>query len=277
MGKSLIFLFITFGSCLSFAQKSSKHNAWSRSELGIMAGGSYYIGDLNQVHFRNTNIAGQLFYRYNIHTRLAYRLNFTYGSVDATDARSSRDVMVNRNLSFQSTIYELGSGVEFTYLPFELGNKRYWGTAYLLAEIGVSRINPKADYNGSLVELQPLGTEGQGTSASSKNKYSRTQLVVPLGVGCRISISNNIGFNLEYGIRFMFTDYLDDIGGFRYADPLVIAAESGPMAADLSNRTLDGTRNGQRGNPTSRDWYTFFGAGITVRLGGKTGCPSPAQ
>lgn len=277
MLKTLLIVVFSLSIAFVFGQKSQKHNAWSRSELGIMAGGSYYIGDLNQVHFRNTNLAGQLFYRYNIHTRLAYRLNFTYANVDASDAQSSRDVLVNRNLSFQSSIYELATGVEFTYLPFELGNNRYWGTAYLIAEVGVSRINPKANYNGSLVELQPLGTEGQGTSASSKNNYSRTQLVVPLGVGCRITLTDNIGLNVEYGIRFMFTDYLDDVGNYRYADPLVIAAESGPIAADLSNRTLDGTRNGQRGNPTTRDWYTFFGAGINVRLGGKTGCPSPAQ
>jgi hypothetical protein len=255
-------------------QHSQRHNGWSRSELGFMLGGSYYIGDLNQKHLKNTNLAGQLMFRYNVHARLAIRGNLTYAFVEGYDSQSNRDIFVNRNLSFQSKIYELGSGIEFTYLPFEIGNKRYRGTAYLLAELALARINPTTDYNGEKVELQPLGTEGQGTSLSERSKYSRTQLAIPLGLGARFTITENIGFNIEYGIRFLFTDYLDDIGGYRYVDPVALQAANGPMAAALSNRTLDGTRYGQRGNASSRDWYAFFGAGICVRLGGKNPCPS---
>ncbi|MFY7991441.1 MAG: DUF6089 family protein, partial [Fluviicola sp.] len=243
------------------AQGSSRHNIWSRSELGLMGGASYYVGDLNYKHFNNLHGAAQLFYRYNIHSRLAYRLNFTYAKVSAADAESNKSFYVNRNLSFETPIYELGTGIEFTYLPFELGNNKYWGSAYLLAELGLSRINPTTEYEGDEVELQPLGTEGQGTTLSSKNKYSRTQLVVPLAVGCRITLTENIGLNVEYGIRFLFTDYLDDVGGYRYVDPAVLAAENGPLAASLSNRSLDGNRFGQRGNSATRDWYTFMGIG----------------
>jgi hypothetical protein len=256
------------------AQGSSRHNKWSRSELGLMGGAGYYVGDLNYKHFNNLHGAAQLFYRYNIHSRLAYRLNFTYAKVSAADAESNNSFYVNRNLSFETPVYELGTGIEFTYLPFELGNNKYWGSAYLLAELGLSRINPTTEYEGDEVELQPLGTEGQGTSLSSKNKYSRTQLVVPLAVGCRITLTENIGLNVEYGIRFLFTDYLDDVGGYRYVDPAVLAAENGPLAATLSNRSLDGNRFGQRGNAATRDWYTFMGIGLNIRLGGKGTCPS---
>ena len=256
------------------AQGSSRHNKWSRSELGLMGGASYYVGDLKYIHFNNLHGAAQLFYRYNIHSRLAYRLNFTYAKVSAADAESNNSFYVNRNLSFETPVYELGTGIEFTYLPFELGNNKYWGSAYLLAELGLSRINPTTEYEGDEVELQPLGTEGQGTSLSSKNKYSRTQLVVPLAVGCRITLTENIGLNVEYGIRFLFTDYLDDVGGYRYVDPAVLAAENGPLAASLSNRSLDGNRFGQRGNAATRDWYTFMGIGLNIRLGGKGTCPS---
>ncbi len=240
-----------------------------------MLGGSYYIGDLNQRHLKNTNFAGQLFYRYNFNARVAFRGNFTYGFIEGYDSQSSRDVEINRNLSFQTDLYELGSGVELTYFPFEIGNSRYFGTAYLLAEIALTRINPKTEYNGEKVELQPLGTEGQGTSLSDKSNYSKTQLAVPLGVGFRLSLGKNVGLNLEYGIRFLFTDYLDDVGRERYVDPLTLQAENGPIAADLSNRSLDGNRFGQRGNPSSRDWYAFAGLGLSIRLGRKNNCPHP--
>ncbi|MNE51174.1 hypothetical protein D3C80_1457890 [compost metagenome] len=140
--------------------------------------------------------------------------------------------------------------------------------------MSLTRINPRADYNGTLVELQPLGTEGQGTDLADRGKYSRIQLGIPLAVGARLSLSPNIGLNIEYGIRFMFTDYLDDVGGYRYVDPVLLAAANGPTSAALSNRSLDGNRFGQRGSKASRDWYTFFGIGLMIRMGGKGSCPS---
>lgn len=265
-----ILLALVLLSGFSNAQRQTK---LSRSELGVMMGGSYYIGDLNPMkHFKNTHMAAGLLYRFNIHSRLTFRANFNYGSIEGSDADSKRDVIRNRNLSFKSKLFEVGSGLEFSYFPFQIGHDRYNGTAYLLAELALVHINPKTDYNGETVELQPLGTEGQGSSLSSKNKYLRTQLAIPIGVGCRISLGKYASIGAEYGIRFLFTDYLDDVGSYRYADPAVLASESGPLAAALSNRSLDGSRFGRRGNPASRDWYTFFGMTLTVRLGQPTNC-----
>jgi hypothetical protein len=274
MQNRILVLLLCILTSYSWSQKAHRHNAMSLSEIGFMVGGSYYIGDLNQAHFKNTNIAGQLLYRYNISSRLAYRLNFTYGKIEGYDSQQSNEFYKNRNLSFQSDLFEFGTGIEVTYFPFEIGNKRYKGTAYLLAELSLTRINPMTDYNGTMIELQPLGTEGQGTTMGDKGKYSRIQLGVPLAMGVRISITDNIGLNMEYGIRFMFTDYLDDVGGYRYTDPVLLAAENGPTSGALSNRSLDGNRFAQRGNRATRDWYTFFGIGLVFRMGRKGPCPS---
>ena len=274
MQNRMLVLLLCIVASYSWSQKAHRHNAWSRSEIGFMVGGSYYIGDLNQAHFKNTNLAAQLLYRYNINARLAYRLNFTYGKIEGYDSQQSNAFYKNRNLSFQSDLFEFGSGIEVTYFPFEIGNRRYKGTAYLLAELSLTKINPMTDFNGTMVELQPLGTEGQGTELADRGKYSRIQMGVPLAVGARFSITKNIGLNIEYGIRFLFTDYLDDVGGYRYADPTLLAAQNGPTSAALSNRSLDGNRFGQRGNRASRDWYTFFGIGLVIRMGGKNSCPS---
>lgn len=262
---SLVFLCGTV-----MAQRQTK---WSRSELGVMVGGSYYIGDLNPMkHFKNTHLAGGLLYRFNIHSRLTFRANFNYGFVEGSDADAKRDLIRNRNLSFETELYELGSGIEFSYFPFQIGHDRYRGTAYLLAELALFHMNPTTDYNGEKVELQPLGTEGQGTSVSNRSNYSRTQLSVPLGIGFRLSLGERASIGGEYGIRFLFTDYLDDVGSYRYADPSVLQSENGPLAAALSNRSLDGSRYGRRGNPASRDWYTFFGLTLTFRLGNPSNC-----
>ena len=80
---------------------------------------------------------------------------------------------------------------------------------------------------------------------------------------------------MEYGIRKTFTDYLDDVHSSRYIDSDQLGAINGPLAATLSNRSLDGSRFGTRGNPSTKDWYAFFGAMLSFRLGGPRVCNMP--
>lgn len=263
MKRLLIILFVL--PIIGFAQQS---NSRSRSELGFMIGGSNYIGDLNQFKpYYKTQLAAGLVYRYNIHSRLSFRANFNYGKVRAFDSDAKQAILVNRNLNFESNILELAGGLEFNYFPFQLGHDRYKGTAYILAEIGVFRMNPMTSYNGEMVELQPLGTEGQGSALNSKNPYSLTQICIPLGVGCKLSLGKKASLTLEYGIRKTFTDYIDDVGSDSYVNPEELALENGPLAAELSNRSIDGSRYGKRGTSATKDWYSFFGAMLTFRLG----------
>lgn len=233
-----------------------------------MVGGSYYIGDLNRfAHFRKTQIAGGIVYRYNIHSRLSFRGNFTYGSVIGDDALAKDELIKNRNLNFKSDIYELAAGFEFNYFPFQLGNKKYRGTAYLIVEIGMFKMNPKTNFNGEWVALQPIGTEGQGSDLNSKKKYPLYQMTIPLGFGAKFALGKKVTLSLEYGIRKTFTDYLDDVKSDSYVDFTRLEEANGPLAATLSNRSLDGNRYGKRGTSATKDWYAFFGASFTFRLG----------
>lgn len=266
------FLLLVFISA-SLGLNAQFHTALSRSEIGIMAGGSYYIGDLNRFgHFKGTQPAGSLFYRYNIHSRLSFRVNFSYGNVVGDDKWSKDPLLSNRNLNFKSDIFELGAGVEFHYMPFQLGSKKYRGTAYFLAELAVFRMNPKTQYNGEWIFLQPLGTEGQGTALGTRGHYNLFQVAIPLGLGVKLSLGKRASIGLEYGIRKTFTDYLDDVGADAFVDPVELAATSGPLAATLSNRSVDGSRYGKRGTSATKDWYAFFGVTLTFRLGNPNNC-----
>jgi len=233
-----------------------------------MVGGSYYIGDLNRFgHFQQTQLAGGLIYRYNIHPRLTLRGNFTYGSVQGSDALAKDALLKNRNLSFKSDIFEIAGGFEFSYFPFQLGNDRYKATAYLIAEIGMFKMNPKTYFNGEWIELQPMGTEGQGSDLNPKKKYPLYQLTVPLGFGAKFAFGKRVTLRVEYGIRKTFTDYLDDVKADSYADFTRLEDANGPLAATLSNKSLDGNVYGKRGTSATKDWYAFFGASFTLRLG----------
>ncbi len=267
---SILFAFIV---SFSFTQKQT---FLSRSEIGLLLGGSYYIGDLNQYgHFKNTQPALSLLYRFNLNHRVAWRVNVSYGNVRASDNDARNQVIKNRNLNFSTNIFEAATGVEFNYFPFQFGHPRYNATAYLLAEIGVFAMNPVTNINGEKVELQPLGTEGQGSELSSKGHYSRTQLTIPLGFGFKASLGPRVSLGVEYAIRKTFTDYIDDVGSNRYVNTAELVEVNGPLAASLSNRSLDQSNYGKRGNSSTKDWYSFFGATITMRMGGPKKCAQP--
>ena len=135
------------------------------------------------------------------------------------------------------------------------------------------RMNPTTKFNGNEYELQPLGTEGQGSSLTDKKNYNLIQPVIPLGAGVRLSLGERISLNFEIGIRKTFTDYLDDVGRDTYYDPAALLALNGEEAVALSNRSLDGNVMGRRGNSSNKDWYVYCGGMITFRLGKGNNCP----
>ena len=264
-----LFLIIIWSS-ITFGQRQ---NILSRSELGIIAGGMYYIGDLNAYqHFQLTQPAGGIFYKFNINGRLAFRIKGAYGSIQADDKLSAETTVKNRNLNFSSTIRELGLGMEFNYFPFQIGNKNYRGTGYMFAEIAFFQMEPTTTFEGQAYQLRTLGTEGQNTSLNTLNYYSQNQLAIPIGIGFKYPIARRMCIGVEYGIRYLFTDYLDDVGSDRYVDAGILAVESSKITSKLSNRTLDQNPYGIRGNAGTRDWYFFFGLTLSMNLGNPDEC-----
>ena len=265
----VVFLF-SFFLGIGYAQRANNR---SKSELGFFGGAAYYIGDLNPTgHFQNTNPYAGIIYRYNVHSRMALRTTIAYGNLNASDSDSKSNFQKNRNLSFQTDFYEFAAGFEFNYAAYQTGHERHWISPYLYAELGVFRMNPKTNFNNELIELQSLGTEGQGTNLSKKDVYSRTQFCLPIGLGLKMSVSKNISFAIEYAFRKTFTDYLDDVSSNRYVDRDVLAENNGPLVSELSNRSLDQSTFGKRGDSSTKDWYFVCNASLTIRLGKPDKC-----
>jgi len=254
----------------------------SSAELGIFLGGSYYTGDLNPAgHFnRFTRPAAGGMYRVNFNPRFSAKAIGSLGILEADDAYSLNESHRNRNLNFKSKIMEFAVEGEFNFLPFTTGNKKLAVTTpYVFAGIAVYHFNPLGLYQGRWVALQPLGTEGQGTTFSGEKPYSLTQFSIPFGVGMKVNTAKRIGINFEWGLRKTFTDYLDDVSG-KYVDPFLLASEKGPVAAVLSDKSLvkeGGSNVGrQRGNSFTKDWYSFVGVIITFKMKGNDGeCDIP--
>ncbi|MCB9195931.1 MAG: outer membrane beta-barrel protein [Flavobacteriales bacterium] len=250
-------------------------------EIGILAGGSYYLGDLNPYkHFDNTNFCGAFMYRDQIagSDRLTYRLQIGFGTVEAYDSESLDPSLVNRNLSFRSRIIEIGPMIEVHFLPYEIGSNKRPFTPYMFLGLTYFKMNPMGKYNDSWIELQSLGTEGQGTPYNDKDYYKLNQISVPVGFGMKFNMNQRWSIGLEYGIRKTFTDYLDDVSG-NYLNPSILAETNGPLSAQLSDQSLDNqgslytTTGISRGNSNTKDWYVFTGVTLSFRVIEYSTCP----
>lgn len=265
-----------FLSCLSVRSQTVP-------EIGIIAGGSYYLGDLNPYkHFNNTKFSGTFLYRDQIakSNRLSFRIHAGFGTVEAFDSESLDPAMVNRNLNFRSRILEIGPLLEIHFLPYEIGSAKFPFTPYLFMGLTFFKMNPMGQHNDEWIELQSLGTEGQGTGLTGEKIYKLNQLSIPLGLGMKFNMTERWAIGFEYGIRKTFTDYLDDVSG-NYVNPSLLAETNGSLSADLADQSLNnqgsfanvGGQGVSRGNPYTKDWYVFAGISLCYRVIEYSTCP----
>ena len=185
---------------------------------------------------------------------------FTYGTILGSDFKSADPddensfYRYNRNLSFRNRIKELSIVASFdlwgnsaTYIS------RVRWTPYVYGGLAVFHHNPQAKAPefqldgvtrlpeaGKWVDLQKLGTEGQRsdlreTDANYGAKpYKLIQVAIPIGVGARFRINQLTDFSVEFGFRYLFTDYIDDVSK-QYVDLGVFG--NNELARAMSYRT----------------------------------------
>ena len=175
-----------------FPQARPKKNS---IDFTTFVGGSYYIGDLNPVkHFNSfTKPAGGIGLRFNHNTRFSTRFNVLYGTIQADDKESSSPGLKARNLNFKSSIIEYSVQGEFNFVDYKMNSNLHFFSPYTFLGIGCFQFNPKGEINNTWQALQPLSTEGQGTSANpGSKKYWLIQVSIPFGVGFKLNLSERI-------------------------------------------------------------------------------------
>lgn len=255
-------------------------------ELGMLFGTSNYLGDLSdeKINFKNTYFAASFFGRYNISNKMAVKGMISYGHISGDDKLSTNEASKLRNLNFYTDIYEFSAHFEYNLLKNDLKNlSNRPFIPYVFAGIGVFNFNPKSDSLGKVYELQPLATEGQGsTTYNDRIKYNLTEIMIPFGIGFRTRISDAFLIGFETGLRYTTTNYLDDVGGY-YALNSVVKSNTGPAAAFFSDRSseiIPGYRfqdDDLRSNKRNFQNDIYFISGITIsymiRSKGQ-GCPN---
>lgn len=252
-------------------------------ELGITIGANQQRSDINNMYiidFSSVNISAGMYYRYTFHHRFAIALTGTYHRLDGAD-RFVRDKEMYsqgwfryiRNLSFRTDVAEVAVSGEFhilRYEPFNLRKMRW--TPYVSAGVGGIYFNPKTEYNGEWISLQPIGTEGQGL-AGYPAPYRRVTWAAPIRAGIKVNLTKFMSMQVHGGYTFTGTDYLDDVSTeypVDFNDMSVIAKELSVRADEVTTPDIYGriTAPGeQRGDPTDKDGYWTLGTSVSFKIG----------
>jgi len=248
------------------------------TELGFGVGLSTYWGDLNGPSLstnitKNSGLALQFHGRKIFKNRIGAKLAFMYGQIKGDDANSSLDWQKMRNLSFKSSISELSLMGEFYIFGFDTEPGSTIFLPYITGGVSGFRFDPKTVYRGSLVRLQPLGTEGQGLPGFNQ-KYSLFSGALCFGGGAKILLTESVNIGLEVVMRRAFTDYIDDVST-NYVNYDDLSAGNGVLAANLANRTneflgIDEPQQlptgSQRGGQKIKDYFIASFVTINIKL-----------
>lgn len=294
--KNLIFLVAIIFSTTALAQptnfNTSKNWALHKKEVYFGLAATQFLGDVGggstegrqktmlDMNFPATRIGGHIGFRYRFHPMFATKTHLNIGMVSGDDALSKDEIRFNRNLHFRSIIIELSQQIEFILWSNEQVGRRYnipglkgyrnkSDQIYLFTGVGLFYFNPQARYNGSWVNLRPLGTEGQNFDDGPK-KYGPVSVSIPMGIGFKVGIGRTWKLGMEFAYHMTFTDYIDDVSGVYYNEA-ALAAQN-PVAADLANPTYrpdwfnSQPHSNQRGNSKDNDALFFVNVSVIKNI-----------
>jgi hypothetical protein len=158
-------------------------NAQPNTDIGILAGGAFYMGEYNPTKlFYSPSPSYGGFFRWNINKRYAARLSGYYLTLRADDADfpGRIDPYID-NTSFSNTLIDLSAQMEFNFAPYITGEGRFFNSVYIAGGIGYSTI-----LSGS------------------------NSLVIPFGAGFKINLTDRLSAGLEWSFRKTFADNIDN-------------------------------------------------------------------
>lgn len=284
-----------FLSLSFFASAQSITSGNGKYEFGLGLGPLFFLGDLGgnygegttlvkDVNLPLTKMAKGIYANVYPTEWLGFRVAANHGVLEGDDAHTNtkggaEQYRKDRNLKFKSTLLEAYFATELypTYFLEKFDGLTGKLRPYGLLGIGMIKFNPKGEYfnsNGSSewVYLKPLRLEGQGMKEyADRKEYKLTSIEIPMGIGAKFYIKENMYVGMEILHRKTFTDYIDDVStnyiDAQHFDPSFgyLNAEQATMANQLYYRqnfmpggtlTRPGFVGEQRGDPTEND--SFF-------------------
>jgi len=213
------------------------------------------MGDVGVNKLQLLDGSGSLNYRMQKHPHYAFHLGFSQGILNGNDSLSSLSERMERNIKVQTPYKAFNARIEIDYFSQLIPSYDFQQTPYIFGGIGLMSFHPMGNYQGEWLELQPLGTEGQGTVLNSEPLYSTRAWTLPFGIGWRGQLNSLWVLSIEAIWNLTSTDYLDDTHHL-YVDTGLLEIEKGEIASYFSNPSNTLYETGTpRGNPQNNDSY----------------------
>ncbi len=180
--KLRIIIILLFLSSFGFSQKKVPIG----SELGIIGGFSFYMGDVNQEKlFYDMHTAFGGLFRYNFNTRFALKVSVMRHEVSAEDSDFDYQYQIDRNYSFATKISEGAAQFEINFLRLDPMKKNSSWSPYV---------------TGGIAAWYPHDLEEK-----------KVEIGIPFGIGIKYLPNKKLTLGIEWGMRKTFTDGLDGL------------------------------------------------------------------
>ena len=188
------------------------------------------MGDIGSTDFvKPNNLAIGFLYKWNKSPRHSWRFSYMQATISGADSESESVAKNQRDLSFSNSVREFSAGLEFNFLDFNLHDQQIKFTPYV--------------YSGLTYFAY---SENFFIGKVLKNDYENGHFAIPMIVGIKTNITENLILGAEVGARYTFTDNLD--------------------GSNPKNENLIPLRFG---NIDTNDWYVFSGVTLTYTFGNK--------
>ena len=160
-----------------------------KSDIGIIGGTSYYLGDVNHArHFYSPSPSGGLIFRYNFNTRNSIRFHGIYARLKGDPVSTGDPFPDSPYQAFTTDLVDLGVNTEFNFMNYET------------TKVRKDRFTPYV--GGGLSYVVVFG--GESTTALS------------FGGGVKYNVTRRLSGGLEWSFRKSFSDKLDGVQNVGY-------------------------------------------------------------
>ncbi len=183
MKKLLILLLLVFSVFNLKAQRNS--------DIGIIGGSGFYLGDINQekVFYKPGYNLG-LIYRYNFEKRTSLRFKIQYIHQSGSDDDFDSELVGRLPNTFSIDMINPAAQVEYNFFPYLTGIKAYKWTPYMFAGIGYSIVTG---------------------SSSTSGVAAANHLNIPFGVGVKANLGTRLSGGAEWAFNKTFSDRIDGV------------------------------------------------------------------
>ena len=170
-----------------------------RMEVGVGAGLTTYLGDLNGNLLHDMKPTGDIVARYKLNPRMAWNLNIGATQLKGSSKKSESWLpdLEERPINFKTSLYDVQIRYEYNFWAFGTG-REYHGarpfTPFLTLGLGFTIADAKLTQHDS-----------------ENRKENSFALQMPIGIGVKYKLADRLNLTAEWVMHFTGTDKLDGL------------------------------------------------------------------